>query len=84
MEAIIASVISSGLSLLGVVLTVAASRRKTEESLKTEIAVVRSDVQHLCKEVEKHNNFATRIPALEALQRENHDHITRLESFHME
>lgn len=84
MEAIIASFISGGLALIGVVITVNASQRKTEAAIKTDLAVMNNEVKNLRKEVEKHNNFATRIPALEAKEQANEDAIKRLENFHME
>ena len=84
MDAIIAALISGGLALIGVVITVNASQRKTEASIKTDLAVMNNEVKNLRKEVEKHNNFATRIPALEAKELANEDAIKRLENFHME
>lgn len=84
MESIIASCITGGLALIGVVITVKSSQRKTEISMKSDLAVINNEVKNLRREVEKHNNFAERIPKLEALQQEDHKHIARLESFHME
>lgn len=84
MDAIIAALVSGGLSLLGVIVTVNASQRKTEAAIKTDLAVMNNEVKNLRKEVEKHNNFATRIPALEAKEQANEDAIKRLENFHME
>lgn len=84
MDAVIAALISGGLALLGVIITVNASQRKTESAIKTDLAVMNNEVQNLRKEVEKHNNFATKIPALEAREKSNEDAIKRLENFHME
>lgn len=84
MDAIIAALVSGGLALLGVIITVNASQRKTEAAIKTDLAVMNNEVKNLRKEVEKHNNFATKIPALEAKERANEDAIKRLENFHME
>ena len=84
MDAIIAALVSGGLALIGVVITVNASQRKTEAAIKTDLAVMNNEVKNLRKEVEKHNNFATRIPALEAKEQANEDAIKRLENFHME
>ena len=84
MDAVIASLVSGGLALIGVVITVNASQRKTEAAIKTDLAVMNNEVQNLRKEVEKHNNFATRIPALEAKEQANEAAIKRLENFHME
>lgn len=84
MDAIFAALVSGGLALIGVVITVNASQRKTEAAIKTDLAVMNNEVKNLRKEVEKHNNFATRIPALEAKEQANEDAIKRLENFHME
>ena len=83
-EAVIVALITGGLTLAGSIITVLASQRKTENTLKTEVAVIRTDVSGLRKEVEKHNNFAVKIPALEAKVDANKTAINRLENFHME
>lgn len=84
MDAIFAALVTGGLALVGNIITVNASQRKTEAAIKTDLAVMNNEVQNLRKEVEKHNNFATRIPALEAKEQANEDAIKRLENFHME
>lgn len=84
METLIASLISGGLALIGTVITVNASSKRTENTMKTEMAVMKNELSNLRKEVEKHNNFATRIPALEAKEQANESAIKRLENFHME
>ena len=84
MDALLAALIAGGFSLLGTVITVLASQRKTEAAMKTEMAVMNTEMKNLRKEVEKHNNFATRIPALEARELANENAIKRLENFHME
>ena len=84
METLIASCVSGGLALIGTVISVNASQRKTETTMKTELAVMNNELTNLRKEVEKHNNFAVRIPALEAKEEANEKAIQRLENFHME
>lgn len=84
METLIASFISGGLALVGTVITVHASQRKTETTVRTELAVMRAEMTSLRKEVEKHNNFAERIPKLEVQEAANEAAIQRLENFHME
>ena len=73
METVIASLISAGLALIGTVITVNASQRKTQEAventMKTELAVMNNELKHLREEVEKHNNFAVRVPRLKKLCR---------------
>lgn len=84
MEALFAALISGGLALVGTIITVNASRRKTEDTMKTELAVMNTKLENLTKEVEKHNNFAVRIPTLEAKEGILEKAIQRLENFHME
>lgn len=84
MEAVLAALASGGLSLLGVVLTVNASQRKTEAAIRTDLAVMNNEVKNLRREVEKHNNFAERVPKLEEFKEEAIKRFERLEDFHME
>lgn len=84
METLIASIVSGGLALVGTVITVQASQRKTEVAMRTELAVMSTELGNLRREVEKHNNFAERIPKLETQTNLNAEAITRLENFHME
>lgn len=84
MDAIIASLITGGLSLIGIIITVNASQRKTETAIKTDLAVMNNEVKNLRKEVEKHNNFVERVPKLEEFKEEAIKRFERLEDFHME
>ena len=84
MEALLVALVSGGLTLVGTVISVSASQRKTENAMKTELAVMKSEIKGLRKEVEKHNNFAERVPKLEVLEKANEAAIKRLENFHME
>ena len=94
-ETVIAALITGGLALVGVIFSGNVSQRKTQAAvettlqnemagIKTEIAVTKTEIKNLRVEVEKHNNFATRVPALEAQEKANADAIKRLENFHME
>ena len=94
-ETILAALISGVLALVGVVYTGRVSQVKTQRAVQTtleqemstintELAVTKNEIKNLRVEVEKHNNFAARIPALESLERANERAIQRLESFHME
>lgn len=84
MESIVVALITGGLSLLGVVITVSTSQRKTENAIKTDLAVMNNEVKNLRKEVEKHNNFVDRVPKLEEFKEEAMLRFERLENFHME
>lgn len=94
-ETVLAALITGGLALVGVIYSGNVSQRKTQAaiettlqnemaSIKTAIAVTKTEIKNLRVEVEKHNNFATRIPALEAKEHANEEAIKRLENFHME
>lgn len=65
MESIIASIITGILALIGVVITNAASNRKTEQALKTSQAVTDTKLEELTREVRKHNGFAEKIPVIQ-------------------
>ena len=94
-ETILAALITGSLALIGVIYTSNMSQRKTQAtvettlknemaSIRTDIAVTKTEIKSLRVEVEKHNNFATRIPTLEAKEEANEAAIKRLENFHME
>lgn len=83
METLFAALISGGLALLGTVVTVSASTRKTEHTLRTELAVMNNEVQNLRREVEKHNNFAERVPRLETSVESLEGEVHTLQSFHL-
>ena len=94
-EAVFAALVSGGLALIGVIYSSNINQKKTQTAvettlqnqmagIKTEIAVTKNEIKNLRVEVEKHNSFATRIPALEAREQANESAIKRLENFHME
>lgn len=94
-ETVLAALITGILALIGVVYSGHISQKKTQAAVetalqnelagvKTEIAVTKNEIKNLRVEVEKHNNFAARIPALEAKEEANEHAIKRLENFHME
>lgn len=65
MESIISSLIMSGLTLIGVIITNMASNRRVEQQLITAQAVTDTKLDNLTAEVRQHNEFAKRIPILE-------------------
>lgn len=65
MEEIIASVIVGVLTLIGVIVTNMSSNKTVEQKIVTSQEVLKAELANLRKEVEKHNNFASRIPVLE-------------------
>ena len=65
MEAIIAAIITGGLSLTGVILSNMSSNRKIEQQLGKSQAVTDCKIEELTREVREHNNFAKRMPVVE-------------------
>ena len=68
-ESIAVALITGGLSLIGVIVTVSSSNRKTTDKLthKLEVnqAVTDTKIDELTREVRAHNNFAVRVPVME-------------------
>ena len=71
METIIASIITGGITLLGVL--VANGRNQ---------AVMETKVDELTREVREHNNFARRMPVVEEQIKVINHRIEDLEGFH--
>ena len=67
-DAILVALITSAVTLLGVIL----SNSKTA-------AVTSNEIKHLTEEVKKHNNFAQRIPVVEVQIEELEKRIEALE-----
>lgn len=60
-EAIIVALIT----LAGTVITVLASSKKTEQSIKINQAITDTKLEELTREVREHNHFAQRLPVVE-------------------
>ena len=71
METIIASIITGGITLLGVLI----ANSKTQ-------AVMETKVDELTREVREHNNFAKRMPVVEEQIKVINHRIEDLEDFH--
>ena len=67
-DAILVAMITSAVTLLGVIL----SNSKTA-------AVTNNEIKHLTEEVKKHNNFAQRIPVIEVQLEDLEKRISALE-----
>ena len=65
MVEIIVALITSGLTLLGVVLSNNNSNKKIEGKIETAQAVTDCKMDELTREVREHNNFARRMPVVE-------------------
>ena len=82
-ETIVASLITGGLALVGVIITNLTASRKSEQTMKVAQAVTNEKIEELTREVREHNNFAKRVPTLEREVKDIKRDIGRLESFHM-
>ena len=82
MATIIASVITGGLALVGVIITNLLSHRKTENSIQTAQAVTDTKIDELTREVREHNNFARRMPVVEEQIKVLNHRISDLENYH--
>ena len=66
MESILPSIITGVLALVGVIISNISSNKQVENKLITAQAVTDQKIEALTEEVRKHNNFATRVPVVEA------------------
>lgn len=73
------AIITGGLSLVGTIITVLMSARKTEQSMAITQAVTDTKITELTREVREHNGFAQRIPVIEEQIRVANHRIDDLE-----
>lgn len=78
-EVIIVAVITSGLTLLGTIITVLSASKKTDEAFRINQAVIDTKIEELTREVREHNNFAKRMPLCEQRLDYLTDRVNRLE-----
>ena len=64
-EAVLAALITGGLSLAGVVVSGLLTAKKTEKTLAVSQAVTDTKLEALTREVREHNHFARRMPVVE-------------------
>lgn len=64
-ESILVALITGAISLIGTMLTILSSQKKTDEQMKISQAVTDTKIEELAREVREHNNFAHRMPVLE-------------------
>ena len=79
-DAIIVALITGAITLLGTIITVIQTSRKTEEAYKIHQAVTDEKIEHLTLEVRKHNNFAERLPVLEQKVADINDRLKHVEN----
>ena len=80
-EAIVAALITGGLSLVGVIVTSLVTARKNENAIRVSQAVTDTKIQELTREVREHNNFAKRMPVVEEQIKVINHRIDDLEAF---
>lgn len=81
-ESIIVALITGGLSFAGVVITCAATARKTEKAAAIAQAVTETKIEELTREVRLHNGFAEKIPVIESELRSLNGRVSSLEQYH--
>ena len=64
-EAVLAALITGGLSLAGVIVSGLLTIKKTEKTLAVSQAVTDTKLEELTREVREHNHFARRMPVVE-------------------
>ena len=79
-ESIVVAIITGVLTLVGTVITVLSANRKTISSLEIQQAKTDQKIENLTKEVQKHNNFAERMPVVENDIKTIYNRIDKIES----
>lgn len=78
-DAVVSALITGGLALVGVILTVRDSNSKLQRKIEVSQAVTDTKLEELTREVRLHNNFAQRVPVLEEKMAVANHRITDLE-----
>ena len=78
-EAILVALITGGLSLVGVVVTCAATAKRNESAMRVSQAVTDTKIDELTREVREHNGFARRMPVVEEQIKVINHRLTDLE-----
>lgn len=78
-ESIIVAIITGVLTLVGTVITVLSSNRKTISSLEVQQAKTDQKIEDLAREVRKHNGFAEKMPVVEEQIKNINEKLTKLE-----
>ena len=82
MEGIIAAIITGVLALAGVIITNVSGNRSMQAKLEKSQAVTDTKIEELTREVREHNNFARRMPVVEAEIKHITSEISTLKSYH--
>ena len=78
-ESIVVAIITGVLTLVGTVITVLSANRKTISSLEIQQAKTDEKIENLTKEVQRHNNFAEKMPVVEEQIKTINEKLTKLE-----
>ena len=78
-EAILVALITGGLSLIGVVVTCVVTSKNSEKKQEIALAVMRTEITELTREVRLHNGFAQRMPVVEEQIKVINHRLTDLE-----
>ena len=78
-DAVVSALITGGLALVGVIVTVRAGNSKLQRKIEVSQAVTDTKLEELTREVRLHNNFAQRVPVLEERMAVANHRITDLE-----
>ena len=65
-EGVIVAIVSGVLTLAGTIITVIVGNNKSIATMEKNQAVTDTKIEMLTEEVKKHNNFAQRMPVVEA------------------
>lgn len=77
--AILAAIITGGLSLIGVILSNRAASSRMQTQLEKQQAITDTKLDELTREVRRHNSFAERVPVLEEKVKVANNRISDLE-----
>lgn len=83
-DAVIVALITGGCSLIGVIISNMLSNRRVESNLERAQAVTDTKIEELTREVREHNNFARRMPVVEAQIGSLSATVQRLETYHQQ
>lgn len=78
-EAVLAALITGSLSLAGVIVTCAATAKRSENTVRIAQAVTDTKIDELTREVREHNGFARRMPVVEEQIKVINHRLTDLE-----
>ena len=78
-DAVLSALITGGLALVGVIVTVWAGNSRLQHKIELSQAVTDTRLAELTREVREHNNFARRVPVMEEQLKVVNHRITDLE-----